>query len=132
MGKLLLGVLEVGSITIDSDTTLTSIRNQVADSKIIEGKPNSFVYFLSPQKIYSDSFFIQLIFIDEKLIKVILRAYSETEEDGMTLAKRHRRWLIGLLGEQLGIKNQIDIDWGIVKPCLDMRSGQSEIHISYY
>ncbi len=49
----------------------------------------------------------------------------------MTTAKRHRRWLIGLLGEQLGIKNQIDLDWGIVKPWVDMRSGQSEIHISF-
>ncbi|WP_141993462.1 hypothetical protein [Bacillus sp. B4EP4a] len=125
------GVLEVGSITIDSDTTLTGIRNQVADTKIREGKPNSFGYFLSPQKIYSDSFLISLIFIDEKINKVILRAYSETEEDGMTTAKRHMRWLIGLLGEQLGIKNQIDLDWGMVKPWVDMRSGQSEIHISF-
>lgn len=111
---------------------MTSIRNQVADIKIREGKPNSFVYFLNLQKIYSDSFLIHLIFKDEKLSKVIIKAYSEIEEDGMTTAKRHRRWLIRLLGEKLGIKNEVVFDWGIVKPWVDMKSAQSEIHISFY
>ncbi|WP_160724832.1 hypothetical protein [Bacillus sp. USDA818B3_A] len=132
MGKLISGVLQVGSITIDSDTTLIGIKSQNTDIKVREGKPNSFVYFLSPQKIYSDLFLLHLMFSDEKLSKIILKAYSENEEDGMITAKRHRRWLIGLLSEQLGIKNQIDLDWGTIKPWVDTRSGQSEIHISYY
>ncbi|MBT2701335.1 hypothetical protein J7E79_29200 [Bacillus sp. ISL-40] len=132
MDKLMAGTLEVGGITIKSLTTLDSFRNQDLNIKIREGKPTSFVYFLSPQPIYSDSFLIQIVFTNEKLSKVILRAYSEIEEDGLTIAKRHRKWLIKLLGEQMGIKNTIEFDWGVINPWVDMRSGQAEVHITYF
>jgi hypothetical protein len=66
------------------------------------------------------------------LVKLSIRHIRETGEESMTTAKTHRRWLIGPLGEKLGIKNEIVLDWGIVKPWVDMKNGQSEIHISYY
>ncbi|MEH7505454.1 hypothetical protein V7152_26250 [Neobacillus drentensis] len=133
MDKLMAGRLEVGGITtIDSLTTLNSFRNKNLNIKIREGNPNSFVYFLSPQIIYSESFVIQILFTDEKISKVILRAFSDIEEDGLTIAKRHRKWLIKLLGEQLGIKNQIQFDWGVINPWVDIRSCQVEIHITYF
>ena len=132
MDKLMAGTLEVGGITITSVTTLNSFRNENLNIKIKEGNSNNFVHFLSPQSIYSESFLIQLVFIDEKISKVIPSAYSEIEEDGLTIAKRHRKWLITLLGEQLGIKNQIEFDWGVINPWVDMRSSQAEIHLTYF
>ena len=44
----------------------------------------------------------------------------------------NRKWLITLLGEQLGIKNQIEFDWGVISPWVDMRSSQAEIHLTYF
>lgn len=132
MDKLMAGTLEVGSITINSLTTLNSFKNKNLNIKIREGILNSFVYFLSPQTIYSESFVIQIVFTDEKISKVILRAYSEIEEDGLTIAKRHRKWLIKLMGEQWGIKHQIEFDWGVINPSVDMRSSQAEIHLTYF
>lgn len=132
MDKLLSGTLEVGNFIIKDDITLSSFKNKNLDIKIREGKPNSFVYFLSPQTIFSESFAIQLMFTDEQITKVIMKAYSEIEEDGFAVAQRHRKWLIKLLGEELGIKNQIELDWGRINPWVDLRSGQAEIHITYF
>ncbi len=131
MNKLMIGELQIGDIIIDSNTTVKSLENKNLNIKIREGKPNSYVYFLSPQSIFSEVFVIHLLFKDEKLSKIFLRVYSEIEEDGWAIAKRHRRWLIKLLGEEQGIKNQIKFAWGIINPWVDMRSGQSEIHITY-
>ncbi|MEH7085954.1 hypothetical protein V7139_24900 [Neobacillus drentensis] len=132
MAKLMKGMLEIGGISINHLTTLNSFRDKNPNIKIREGNPTSFVYFLSPQPIYSESFLIQLVFTNEKVSKVILRAYSEIEEDGMTIAKRHRKWLITLLGESLGIKNQIEFNWGVINPWVDMKSSKAEIHLTYF
>jgi hypothetical protein len=72
------------------------------------------------------------MFSGQKISKVIFRAFSETEEEGIAISKRHRKWLIDLIGEELGIKSEIEFQWGRVNPWIDMRSNQAEIHISYY
>jgi hypothetical protein len=126
------GNLEVGNLIIKGDTTLCSFKNKNLDIKLREGKPNSFVYFLSPQTIFSESFAIQLMFTDEQITKVVMRAYSEIEENGFAISQRHREWLIKLLGEEIGIKTQIEFDWGRITPWVDLKSGQAEIHITYF
>ncbi|WP_186328906.1 hypothetical protein [Bacillus sp. X1(2014)] len=50
------GKLEVGGIAINHLTTLNSFRDKKPNIKIREGNPTSFVYLLSPQSIYSESF----------------------------------------------------------------------------
>lgn len=133
MSTLSVGIIDFDNISINKDTTLNYFKNKnFPDIKISEGTSSSFVYFLTPRFIYTDTFLIQIMFMGQKISKVILRAYSETEEEGIILAKRHRKWLIDLIGEELGIKSEIELHWGVINPWVDMRSNQAEIHITFY
>jgi hypothetical protein len=132
LSTLSLGEIEFDDIRINKETTLNYFKNNFSNIKVSEGISSSFVYFLTPRFIYTDTFQIQIMFVGQKIRKVILTAFSETEEEGIALSNRHRKWLIDLIGEELGIKSEIEFQWGRINPWVDRRSNQAEIHISYY
>jgi hypothetical protein len=94
-------------------------------------------YFIKPQLIGNDYFFINLYFDSKNILQLVDISMLDddgswpiwenwSEEKELSRRERHNKWLEDNIG-----KNQYKYSWGSISSTYDPRSGASSITINY-
>ncbi|MGG0651093.1 hypothetical protein ABE083_30835 [Bacillus mycoides] len=137
MSNLIDGVLTIGGIEINPNTTLKNIEDAFGKANAeVRRRTNerATLRFSQPVKLGSKNFRISIAFKNEHIwgIELIVADPSIDEWDYKEMLAQHGEWLVEQIGHPAGILSENAYEWGKITQWDDFRSCTAGISIVYF
>ncbi|EOO34074.1 hypothetical protein [Bacillus mycoides] len=137
MSNLIDGILTIGGIEINPNTTLKDIEDAFGKANAeVRRRTNerATLRFSQPVKLGSKNFRISIAFKNEHIwgIDLIVADPSINEWDYKEMLAQHGDWLVEQIGHSAGILSENIYGWGKITQWDDFRSCTAGISIVYF